>query len=112
MEGQGRNLARAAEAALERRGDYESLLFEGRWHRSGELYDRAAAVATGLTQLGLEPGDRVAVSMTNCVEVGLIYQAVWRAGLVATPAMFLLPEDDLRHLLADSGARAVVTTPE
>jgi long-chain acyl-CoA synthetase len=112
MVGQTTHLARAAEAAFERRGDYESLLFEGRWHRSGELFDRAAAVATGLAQLGLEPGERVVVTMTNCTEVGVIYQAVWRAGLVATPAMFLLAEDDLRHLLADSGARAVVTTPE
>jgi long-chain acyl-CoA synthetase len=112
MAAQSTHLARAAEAAFERRGDYESLLFEGRWHRSGELFDRAAAVATGLAQLGLEPGERVVVTMTNCAEVGVIYQAVWRAGLVATPAMFLLAEDDLRHLLADSGARAVVTTPE
>ena len=112
MAGQSTHLARAAEAAFERRGDYESLLFEGRWHRSGELFDRAAAVATGLAQLGLEPGERVVVTMTNCPEVGIIYQAVWRAGLVATPAMFLLPPDDLRHVLADSGARAVVTTPE
>ncbi len=48
MAGESKHLARAAEAAFERRGDYESLLFEGRWHRSGELFDRAAAVATGL----------------------------------------------------------------
>src|ERR1700733_13367354 len=112
MAGESKHLARAAEAAFERRGDYESLLFEGRWHRSGELFDRAAAVATGLAQLGLEPGERVAVTMSNCAEVAVVYQAVWRAGLVATPAMFLLAADDLHHLLADSGARAVVTTSE
>jgi len=112
VNGQGTHLARAAEAAFERRGDYESLLFEGRWYRSGELFDRAAAVATGLAQLGVAPGERVAVTMANCPEVGIVYQAVWRAGLVATPAMFLLPAEDLRHLLADSGARAVVTTPD
>ena len=29
------NLARQAELALERQGDYESLFFEGRWHTSG-----------------------------------------------------------------------------
>jgi long-chain acyl-CoA synthetase len=112
MTGQSTHLARAAEAAFERRGDYESLLFEGRWHRSGELFDRAAAVATGLAQLGLAPGERVVVTMTNGPEVGVMYQAVWRAGLVATPAIFLLAADDLRHLLADSGAAAVVTSSE
>jgi long-chain acyl-CoA synthetase len=112
MSGQSKHLARAAQDAFERRGDYESLLFDGRWHRSGELFDRAAAVATGLAQLGIAPGERVAVTMANCPEVGVMYQAVWRAGLVATPAMFLLPAEDLRHVLADSGARAVVTTPD
>src|ERR1700722_2260818 len=112
MEGQSTHLARAAEAAFERRGDYESLLFEGRWHRSGELFDRAAAIATGLAQLGIEPGERVVVTMMNCAEVGIIYHAVWRAGLVATPAVFLLAPDDLHHLIADSRTRAVVTTPE
>src|SRR6202789_187279 len=112
MEGQSTHLARAAEAAFERRGDYESLLFEGRWPRWGELFRRAAAVATGLAQLGIAPGERVVGSMRNCAEVGVMYQAVWRAGLVATPAMFLLAPDDLRHVLADSGARAVVTTSE
>lgn len=35
------NLARLAEAAYERRGDYASLLFEGHWHRSGELSEWA-----------------------------------------------------------------------
>ncbi len=112
MRAQSMHLAVAAEAAFERRGDYESLLFEGRWHRSGELFDRAAAIATGLARLGLAPGERVAVTMSNRAEVGVVYQALWRAGLVATPVMFLLAPDDLRHVLADSGARAVVTSSE
>ena len=112
MNRQTTHLARAAEALFERRGDYESLRFEGRWYRSGELFHRAAAVASALVQLGLAPGDRVALTMSNCAEVGIVYQAAWRAGLVATPALFLLGADDLRHVLADSGARAVVTTAE
>ena len=35
------NLARLAESAFERRGDYDSLLFEGRWHGSAKLFDRS-----------------------------------------------------------------------
>jgi long-chain acyl-CoA synthetase len=112
MPGPSKHLARAAQGAFERRGDYESLLFEGGGHRSGDLFARACAIATGLTGIGLAPGDRVVVTMANCPEVGIVYQAVWRAGLVATPATFLLSPEDLRHVLADSGARAVVTTSE
>ena len=107
-----RHLARLAQEGFERRGDHRSLLFEGEWHTAAELQDRAARLATGLQGLGLAPGERVVVTMANCPEVSITYQALWRAGLVATPAMFLLPAEDLRHVVADCGARAVVTTPE
>ncbi len=107
-----RHLARLAQEGFERRGDHRSLLFEGRWHTAAQLMDRASRLATGLQALDLAPGERVVVTMANCPEVSITYQALWRAGLVATPAMFLLPPEDLRHVVADSGARAVVTTPE
>jgi long-chain acyl-CoA synthetase len=106
------NLARLAEISFERRGDYEALLFEGQWHRSGELSERSRRLATGLAQLGVGPGERVAVMMANSVEVGIAYNAIWRAGAVVTPVMFLLSAEDLRHVLEDSGARAVITTAE
>jgi long-chain acyl-CoA synthetase len=107
-----RNLARLAEAAFERRGDYESLLFEDRWHGSAELFSRACRLAGGLSELGIAPGERVVVSMANCPEVSMAYQAVWRAGAVVTPATFLLTTPDLRHVIADSEAAAVITTPD
>jgi long-chain acyl-CoA synthetase len=107
-----RNLARAAEEALERHGDYESLWFEGTWHRSAALLERARRLAGGLRELGVEPGDRVVVLMANCPEVGIAYNAVWRAGAVATPAIFLLPPAELAHVVADSGARLVLASPE
>jgi len=107
-----RNLARLAERSFERKGDYESLLFEGVWHRSGELFERAARIAQGLVELGLEPGDRVVVTMANCPEVPIVYNAIWRAGAVVTPATFLLPAPELRHVIADAEAAFVITTPE
>jgi long-chain acyl-CoA synthetase len=106
------NLARQAELALERQGDHDSLFFEGRWHTSGSLAGRAARLATGLTDLGLRPGDRLVVLMANCPEVLITYSAAWRAGAVVTPLIFLVSEDELRHALVDSGAVGVVTTAE
>ena len=50
------NLARLAERSFERKGDYEALLFEGRWHRSGELFERSRRLGAGLSALGVEPG--------------------------------------------------------
>jgi long-chain acyl-CoA synthetase len=107
-----RNLARLAEAAHERRGNYASLWFEGEWHDSGTMFERGRRLAGGLRELGVEPGDRVIVTMANCPEVGIAYQAVWRAGAVLVPVMFLLGPSDLRRIVVDSGARVVITTDE
>jgi len=106
------SLARAAEAALDRHGDYDSLCFEGEWHRSGRLFERATRLAGGLRGLGVEPGDRVVVLMANCPEVGIAYNAIWRIGAVVTPAIFLLPPAELAHVIADSGTRLVLASPE
>jgi long-chain acyl-CoA synthetase len=106
------NLAHRAEEVLERFGDRPSLWFEGGWHGSADLAARARRVAGGFGALGVRPGDRVVVVMANCPEVGITYQALWRAGAVPTPVLFLLTEDELRHVVEDSGAVAIVTTPE
>jgi long-chain acyl-CoA synthetase len=104
------NLARLAEEAFERHGDRPALAFEGAWHRSGELHGRAARVAGGLREVGVKPGDRVVVLMENQPDVGVVYQAAWRAGAVVTPVIFLLPPDEVRRILADARARVVVTS--
>ena len=106
------NLARLAEEAFERLGDHDALVFEGATHRASSLSDRGAALGAGLVELGLEPGDRVVVMMTNSPEVQIAYNALWRAGCVITPAIFLLPPDELRHVVADSEAKAIITSPE
>jgi long-chain acyl-CoA synthetase len=106
------NLARAAEAALDRHGDHDALWFEGVWHRSGKLHERATRLAGALRERGVRPGDRVVVLMANCPEVGIAYNAIWRIGAVVTPAIFLLPPAELAHIVSDSGARLVLASPE
>jgi len=53
--------AALAEGAFDRLGDYENLIFEGKSYSSGELLDRARRAGSGLSKLGVEPGDRVVV---------------------------------------------------
>ncbi len=107
------NLAVLLERAAQRAGaDHPSLWFEGTWHTTGQLHERARRLGAGLAGVGVEPGDRVMVVMANTPDVGPLYQAIWRAGAVATPAIFLLPPRELRHILTDSGADHVVTTPD
>ncbi|HEV1998597.1 MAG TPA: AMP-binding protein, partial [Candidatus Dormibacteraeota bacterium] len=106
------NLARLGEEALERLGDRASLFFEGRWYRSGEMFERSRRIAGALAARGLQPGDRAVVMMSNSPDVGVIYNALWRAGAAITPAIFLLADQELGNILRDSGARAVFTSAE
>ena len=105
-------MARLAEDALGRLGDHDALVFEGQTFRSAALHERARRVAGGLTDLGVTAGDRVVVLMANCPEVLITYNAIWRAGAVVTPVVFLVTAAELGHILVDSGAVAIVTTPE
>jgi long-chain acyl-CoA synthetase len=106
-----RNLALLAEHALERRGDYDALCFEGVWHRSGELHGRATRLAGGLADAGIRPGARVIVLMENSPDVGVAYHGIWRAGAVATPAIFLLTAEELRRIVVDAEPTAALTSP-
>jgi long-chain acyl-CoA synthetase len=106
------NLAALGKASFDRLGDRDALVFEGAVYRSGDLFDRSCRLATGLAAVGVAPGERVVVLMANCPEVGIAYGAIWRAGAVVTPVVFLVSPSELTHILVDSGAVAVITTED
>jgi long-chain acyl-CoA synthetase len=106
------HVGRLAEEWVSRHGDYPAVWFEGRWWGSAEMLEFSGRIAGGLLALGIEAGDRIVITMPNRPEVPVLYHAVWRAGAVVTPAMFLLTEADLRHVIADAGARVVITTSD
>jgi long-chain acyl-CoA synthetase len=111
-EATGSSLQRLAEQAWDRLAGESLLHFEGETFTGVQLAERTRRLSQGLRDAGLQPGERVVICMANCPEVGLTYSAVWRAGAVTTPVLFLLSEDELRHVLSDSQASYVVTTPE
>ena len=108
----GSSLQRLAEQAWQRFGADSMLHFEDQTFNGLQLAERNRRLSQGLRDVGLAPGERVVVCMANCPEVGITYSAVWRAGAATTPVLFLLSEDELRHVLVDSGASYVVTTPD
>src|SRR5205823_3789370 len=106
------SLQHLGEADNDRLGGASRLFFEDQSFTGLQLAERARRLSQGFRDAGLKPGERVVVCMANCPEVGLTYNAVWRAGAANTPVLFLLSEDELRHVLSDSEAAYIVTTPE
>jgi long-chain acyl-CoA synthetase len=74
------------------------------------LSERLAGAFRG--RLGLRPGDRVAIAMTNNPEYLAILFAIWRAGLVAVPANAKLHARELAYIVEDCGARLCLSTAE
>src|SRR5471032_199544 len=58
---------------------------------------------------GLKRGDRVAVFLSQSLELPIAHLAAFRSGLVSIPLFTLFGEDALEFRLANSGAKAVVT---
>src|SRR5438552_5590643 len=106
------NLARLGEKSVERFGEYTALHFEGRDLTNVEQQRTAARVARALARMGVSPGDRVVVLLPNCPEVLAAYTGILKTGAVIVPIVFLLSPDEVRHILADSAAKVVITAPE
>ncbi|MGD0849820.1 acyl-CoA synthetase [Bradyrhizobium sp.] len=65
--------------------------------------------ANVLTADGLVPGDRVAVFLSQSLELPVAHLAALRAGMISIPLFALFGEDALEFRLSNSGARAIVT---
>jgi long-chain acyl-CoA synthetase len=106
------NLARLGEDNVQRYGEYVSLRFEGREWTNVEQQRAANRFAHALQRLDVGPGDRVLVLLPNCPEVLQAYAGILKLGAVIVPAVFLLGPAEVRHVLADSEAKVVVTASE
>src|SRR5438874_12279499 len=72
--------------------------------------DTAERLASGLTALGIEPGDRVAAVSENRPEWVIADPAIMSAGAVTVPAYVTNTVEDHRHILGNSGARAAIVS--
>ncbi|MBS0394240.1 MAG: AMP-binding protein [Proteobacteria bacterium] len=74
------------------------------------LADRVASIAGWLARAGIGCGERVACLTPNSKSAVEFYLALARCGAVAVPLNLRLSAQELRFILADSGARALFAT--
>ena len=73
-----------------------------------QLDTASAAFAARLRDLGVEPGDRVALIAPNVVAFPVAYYAILRLGAVVVPMNPLLKPGEVAYTWADCGARVAV----
>jgi len=77
------------------------------WSETARAVNR---LARGLIALGIAPGDRVALAAESRPEWVIADLAIMSTGAITVPAYTTNTVDDHRHILGDSGARAVITS--
>jgi len=102
------SIARVLDAALAERPDAEALVAVGGRLTYQELDRLADIVAAGLHTRGLRPGDRVAVTLPNDLDIVVAFHAVMRLGAIWVGVNANLAEPEARFLIEDSGASLVL----
>lgn len=100
----GEQLARQARKTP----DATAFVFEGHRLTFAQLDERVNRLARALAERGVAPGDRVAVLMTNRLEVVESYLAGCRLGAIVVPVNFRLAAAEIDYIIGDSGAKALV----
>jgi acyl-CoA synthetase (AMP-forming)/AMP-acid ligase II len=88
--------------------DKAITVFEGETTTYGQMADRVAALAGGLGEQGVGPGDVVGLLSYNCAELLEVIFAANHLGAIAMPINFRLAAPEVRYILEHSGAAALV----
>lgn len=70
-----------------------------------KLRDEATWLASGLKQLGIKKGDRVAVCLPNWNEFIIVLFALSKVGAILIPLNTQFKSDEIEYILKDSGAK-------
>jgi long-chain acyl-CoA synthetase len=105
---QQENLGDYFSSACLRHGRHEAFSCLGGSLSFAQLESRSRDLAGWLrSDLGLQPGDRVAVMLPNVLQYPIVLHAILRAGLVVVNVNPLYTARELSHQLRDSGALAI-----
>lgn len=97
----------------EARSEAPFIVYQDERMDFAETYAAAARVATVLVKdYGIEPGDRVAISMRNYPEWILSFMAATSIGGIAVAMNALWRPDEMAFGLADSGAKVLIADQE
>ena len=101
-----RNGVELFERGVRERPDDPAILYFERAMSHREADELAHALAAALREdLGLRPGDRVALMLQNVPQTAIAVHAVWLAGGVVTTVNPMNKRRELEHQLTDAGVR-------
>jgi len=94
------------------RGDRVALRSGADLCTYAELDQMVDRMTAALADIGVRKGDRVVMLMGNSIEMVEILLAINRMGAIAVPINFRLVAEEVRYVVVDSGAAALITDVE
>src|SRR5262249_45240420 len=85
------------------------LLFKGAKISYGELDRLSDACAIALRDLGVAPGDRVALLLPNCPQFFIVQFGAWKIGAIVAPLNPIYTEHELEGPLREHGIETIVS---
>jgi long-chain acyl-CoA synthetase len=89
-----------------------ALIFEDKTYTYADLCSLTQGLALSLRRQGINPGDRIAFLLPNCLQIVLCYYACFKIGAIAVPLNVRFRSELLKHVLNHSGARLLISEPE
>src|SRR3984893_3767449 len=89
-----------------------ALVFENKTYTYAELCNLTRSLAASLLQRGINPGDRIAFLLPNCLEIVLSYYACFKIAAITVPLNIRFDIELLKYSLNHSGARVLISAPE
>ena len=101
-------LHRILEATVEEFPERDAVIFQGQKITYGQLGRQVDQMASGLAQLGLGKGQRMAIMLPNCPQFIVAYYAILKIGGVVVNVNPMYVERELEFQLKDAGVEMIV----
>ncbi len=91
--------------------DHPALSYHGKKVTYSELNQHINAYAGLFQQLGVKPGERVAICSSNCPEFIYSYLGAIQAGAIVVPLNLMLTQEEIAFIVKDAGCSTLVIHP-
>jgi long-chain acyl-CoA synthetase len=88
--------------------DLDAVIFQGQRIKYRELAEWTRNLASGLHQIGIKKGQRVAIMLANCPQYIVAYYAILKVGGVVVNVNPMYVERELEFQLRDAGAQTII----
>ena len=101
-------LSQSLDAVTVECGSSPLLITDAKTYTYSEIQAWSRALAVGLIERGLRAGDHIALVLANYPDFVAVKYAIARIGAVAVPINFALRRQELKYILEQSDARALI----